>query len=142
LETALDEGSASSGFYKWGYATRALAAYRAGDADKTVHWIRKSQESQGYADEPRVQALALSLLAMAQHQLGQPEEAREALAQVDELIDERLPKLATGELGAGWHDWLIAQILRREAAGLVAGSTKDLPPEPDATDATADPKTE
>jgi hypothetical protein len=33
----------------------------------------------------------------------------------EELIDRKLPTLAGGKLGGSWHDWLIAEILRREA---------------------------
>jgi hypothetical protein len=139
FENALDDGSASSWFYKWGCGTRALAAYRAGDADKAVHWIHKTQESQGYAGEPSAQALALSVLAMAQHRLGQTAEARQMLEQANGLIDAHLPRLDPGELADTWHDWLIAEIIRGEAAELIAGPTKDLTPE---AQATPDPKTE
>jgi Flp pilus assembly protein TadD len=120
LEKTLDDGSAPRYLYKRLHATQALAAYRAGDAEKAVHWVRKTQESDGYADAPRIQAIALSLLALGQRQLGQPDEATEALAQADALIDEYLPKLASGELDSRWHDWLIAKILCREAAASVA----------------------
>ena len=107
----------------------AAVATTTEEADKTVHWIHKSQQSQGYAEEPRVQTLALLLLAMAQHQLGQTEEASQAFAEASALIEEHLPKLATGELGGGWHDWLIAEILRREAAKLIAGLRERPSPE-------------
>jgi hypothetical protein len=129
LVKALDDGLVPSARCKWTYTVLALAAYRTAEAGKTVHWIHKSQQSQGYAEEPRVQALALLLLAMAQHQLRQTEEASQALAKASSLVEEHLPKLATGELGGGWHDWLIAEILRREAAKLIAGLTE--PPSPD-----------
>ena len=133
FEKALDDGLAPNWFCHWGYAVRALAAYRAGDAGRAVHWIRESQKSQGYAGDPTVQALALPVLTMAQHQLGQRADARQTLVQANGLIDAHLPKLATGELGASWHDWLIAQILHREAAELTAGRTKDPTPEAQAT---------
>jgi hypothetical protein len=86
-----------------------------------------------------IPALALSLRAMAQHQLGQAEEASKALAEATSLVEGHLPRLATGELGGGWHDWLIPEILRREAAGLINGPTKDPTPEPDAA---APPRTD
>jgi tetratricopeptide (TPR) repeat protein len=124
LAEALDDGLVPSARNKWTFAVLALAAYRSAEADKTLHWIHKSQQSQGYAEEPRVQVLALLLLAMAQHQLGQTGEASQAFAEASALIEEHLPKLATGELGGAWHDWLIAEILRREAAKLIAGLTQ------------------
>jgi tetratricopeptide (TPR) repeat protein len=129
LVEALDDGLVPSARSKWTFTVLALAAYRSAEANKTVHWIRKSQQSQGYAEEPRVQVLALLLLAMAQHQLGQSEEASQALAEASALIAEHLPKLAIGELGGSWHDWLIAEILRREAAKVIAGLTEHPSPE-------------
>ena len=49
----------------------------------------------------------------------------------DGLIDEYFLELTTGGVAVG-HDWLIAEILRREAAVLINGPTKDPAPEPDA----------
>ncbi len=124
LETVhrgLDDDSAPNWILGWGFGTRALAAYRAGDAVKTVHWAHKSQETPAYASKLQLQALVLSVLAVAQHQLEQPEDAQKALTQASELIDVHLPKLATGELGGTWHDWLIAEILRREAEAVING---------------------
>ena len=138
LENGLDDGPAPAWFHKWGFATLALAAYRAGKAEEAIQWIRRCQEAQEYDKTPALQALGLSLLAMAQHQLGHAQEGRQALAQATALIDQYLPKLAGGELGAE-HNWLIAQILRREAAELTAGPTEDPTPE---AKATPNPKTE
>jgi len=139
LVKALDDGLVPSARSKWTYTVLALNAYRTAEADKTVHWIHKSQRSHGYAEEPRVQVVALLLLAMAQHQLGQTEEASQAFAEASALVEEHLPKLATGELGGGWHDWLIAEILRREAAKLIAGLTEH--PSPEANSATPERRT-
>jgi hypothetical protein len=132
LASALDDGSAPDWFHKYGYACRALAAYRAGDAGQAAHWVRKSQASKGYANSPAVQALVLSLLAMAHHQSGKFQKASEAFSQADRLVEEHLSKLASGTLG-GWPDWLIAEILRREASQLIAGPETAPTPEPNAT---------
>jgi hypothetical protein len=40
-----------------------------------------------------------AVLAMAQHQLNQREKAREALAHAVELLQEKVPKLESGDLG-------------------------------------------
>ena len=58
---------------------------------------------------------------MAQHQLEQPQDAQKALTEATDLIDTHMPKLATGELGHNWHNWLTAEILRREAQALING---------------------
>lgn len=34
-----------------------------------------------------------------------------------------------GQAGGAWHDWLIAEVLRREAAELIAGPTEAPTPE-------------
>ena len=56
---------------------------------------------------------------MAQHQLGPPDESREALKKAVEIADTQLPPLASADLGSGWHEWLIADILLREARELI-----------------------
>ena len=53
------------------------------------------------------------------------QDARRSLAQANELIDEHMAKISSGELIAGWHDWLIAQILRQEAERLMAEQAKE-----------------
>jgi len=66
---------------------------------------------------------AYSLLAAAQHQLNQTNEARTALAKASELAQTRLPQLASGDLGHDWVDWLIAHVFLREAQALITGET-------------------
>ena len=41
------------------------------------------------------------------------------------LIDEYLPKLPSGELDSRWPNWLIAQILHREAEKLIGAQTNE-----------------
>ena len=101
--------------------------------------MRKSQSTQTYAKVPQLRARALLIEAMVDHRLGQSEPALQALAQASQLIGEHLPKFATGQIGSGWHDWLIAEILRREAAKLIQGPTEVSTPE---AKSEATPKTE
>jgi WD40 repeat protein/tetratricopeptide (TPR) repeat protein len=138
LQSALDDGSAPDGMRKWGYMALALAAHRADNAKTALECITKSQQSPGYRAIGPEAATLLCLMAMAQHQLRNRDEASEALVQADTLVDEYLRKLASGEF-KGWHDWLIAEILRREATELIAGPTKEPTPE---AKATAKPKTQ
>ena len=67
---------------------------------------------------------ACSVLAMAQHQLKQTDEARVALAKAIELARTKLPQLGRDNLDQDWVDWLIAHILLREAKALVNGEPK------------------
>jgi hypothetical protein len=63
------------------------------------------------------------VLAMAQQQLKQPDEARKAFAKGIEIEETKLPKLDSGDLGTGWYwrDWIIAHALMSEAKALIEG---------------------
>ena len=62
------------------------------------------------------------VLAMAQHQLKQTGEARATLAEGLETAVTKLPKLESDDLGIDWYDWIIAQLLIREAKALIQPS--------------------
>ncbi|HQU43172.1 MAG TPA: WD40 repeat domain-containing protein, partial [Pirellulales bacterium] len=106
----------------WFAATCALASYREGNAHEAVRWAERVDASQQH---PR--ALALVIRAMAEQQLGRTEQARQTLAQAGALIPGELRTLGTdayhGPLPVAAetisHDWLIPEILRREAAALI-----------------------
>ena len=67
----------------------------------------------GMGDAPQGQLLA-------ERRSGRAEPARQSLAQASQLIQSHLPNLASGQLGGTWHEWLMAEILRLEAAELIA----------------------
>jgi hypothetical protein len=125
LESEIEQKRAPN---PWACTTLALAACRHDEAEKALRLLDKARQSEGYARNQSIPALALSLRAMTEHQRGQAEEANKALAEATSLVEEHLPKLAAGELG-GWHDWLIAEILRREAAGRLAEPSDGATPE-------------
>ncbi len=100
---------------------RGLAHYRTGEFDKALECASKS-----VSGNPRVIGLdvpAHLIVAMSHHRLGQSAEARQALGQAREIMaQDWFPQLNSGELTtAWWHDWLICQILHREAEGLIEG---------------------
>ena len=127
-QQALEDPSAEDSLKGWGFTDMALAAYRTGSHEEALRWVRKAQSSQAYGRIRQLRVRALLAQAMAEHRSGRAEPAREALAQAGQLIDEHLPQLASGQLGGGWHDWLIAEILRREAAELIAGPAEAATP--------------
>jgi eukaryotic-like serine/threonine-protein kinase len=96
---------------------KGLVEYRQGRFDSAVEWAQKSLAGSGTNYTTAVSAGAV--LAMAQQQLKQTEEARKALSQAAELSETKLPKLESGDLGENWPEWLIARILLREAKGVV-----------------------
>ena len=111
----LDHGTVSDEFLPWGWATRALLAYRTGDAELTAMYVARSEERK---PPERAHAMNLAVLAMAHHQLQHPEESRRVLEQASQLID----RLNADESKLD-HDLLIAQILHREAEALINGKT-------------------
>lgn len=126
LQELRDATSAASqaGARPWFWATSALAAYRAGNSQDAMH-------SAEQVDKKNTQATAMTLAvcAMAEHDLGHTEEARQTLATACALIPAELQTLGTDAYGGPLpvatetisHDWLIPEILRREASERVAG---------------------
>ncbi|MBC8867790.1 MAG: redoxin domain-containing protein, partial [Planctomycetes bacterium] len=123
LETALDGGKAPKWFYGWGYATQALMSFRDGDAEDAVRWVRKSQETETYAEFGSLRAFALLLLSMAQHELEKEDEARKSYDEALKLVYDHLNEPIGDDPANIEHDWLIAQIIRREAEKRLEGKT-------------------
>jgi WD40 repeat protein/serine/threonine protein kinase len=102
----------------WFQMTRGLADYRAGRWADAAGWLEKSLAKQRPADY--AWASAHFLLAMTQQQRGQGEAARATLARAREITQRQLPSLE--QTGWFWHDWLINDLLRREAETLLGGT--------------------
>ena len=50
---------------------------------------------------------------------------RSPLAEAVALLDPALETFQPDMLPTGWHDWLIADVLRQEAERLIAGGTNE-----------------
>lgn len=122
LAKALDDGTSTAWsqflIYRWG--SRALLAYRSGDAASAVTYVTKSEELNPVEF---AHAFNLAVRSLAQHQLGQQEEARSDLDQASQLVN-RLQRFANNQ---GHQDLLIAQILLREAETKINGQAKPKP---------------
>jgi tetratricopeptide (TPR) repeat protein len=133
LDQSVEQGQAPDWLRPWTNATRGLVAYRAGDFEQAVGWTRKSKEiadsmPEGFA-EYRGRCMALALLArtLAEHRLGRSEDARRSFQEATALLPTELKGLGTsgyrGKLPVEGtnvdRDWLIAEVLRREAEGLL-----------------------
>ncbi len=109
---------------KWFLGCCGLIAYRQGLFEEAVDWSKKNTEP-----TEEWGALALVVRAMAERQLGQRDEANKTLAQAEALIPMELRTLGTegytGLMPASakntQSDWLLAEILRREAVQLIRG---------------------
>ena len=97
----------------WVQLVNALAEYRAGHWDTAADWVEKFRAN---PESPaRGHAAAAAILAMAEHQRKHPAEARAALEAAQKTVAANWP--AGGE--GAWYAWLIADLLTKEAAGLV-----------------------
>jgi len=73
-------------------------------------------------------------MAMARQHLNQPAGARAALEKAVEILEAKLPKLESGDLGELWGDWIIAHVLLREAKMLIEEPPVSNPDDPKSKD--------
>ncbi len=90
---------------------KGLAEYRLGHFASAVEWLKKVAPEKGHWNR---NVEVQTVLAMAQHQLGQMAEARTTLADAVQTADRTLDKLGEG-LDREWNDWIIAHLLMDEA---------------------------
>jgi tetratricopeptide (TPR) repeat protein len=106
-----------------------LVDYRRGRFDSAADWmekIRADLDSVTGPDRWSCEADTYFILAMARHQLKQPEKAREALSHAKEVIDSVLPKFDGPDLGRYWWDVLTTHIIARQAVELIEKPPDDL----------------
>jgi tetratricopeptide (TPR) repeat protein/thiol-disulfide isomerase/thioredoxin len=115
-ETAVTEGSSNADFPYFQF-DKGLAEYRQGRFAGAVEW--EQEVAAGTLAFRNAQAWMV--LAMAHWQLKQPDEAHAALAKGVELIDTKLPKLESGNIGPDWRNWIVAHALMKEAKELIEG---------------------
>jgi serine/threonine protein kinase/tetratricopeptide (TPR) repeat protein len=109
----------------WFYACLALVAYRDGKFEQAADCGKNSLAIKESGEDAA--GLALLVLAMAQHQSQQADQARKSLADATALIPPELATLGSGDYQGPMpvaakivgNDWLIAEVLRREAALLI-----------------------
>jgi serine/threonine protein kinase/tetratricopeptide (TPR) repeat protein len=97
----------------WYLLTKGLVEYRAGRPAGALALLKRmAPKTDG---KPR-DAAALAVTALAEHRLGHGKEARAALDTARAILAEKLPDPAKKRyFGNGWHDWLHAEVLYREA---------------------------
>ena len=114
-ELAVVQGQASPDF-PWFQFSKALLEYRLGHYRQAADWSRKVLSHARRDDVCRLDALMV--LAMAHRKLGEADFARSAFAEAKSQA-VRLPTAASGDVGAEWLDWIIAQALLMEARGVI-----------------------
>jgi hypothetical protein len=106
---------------------KGLVEYRRGQCSSALQWMERVRETTARQDLPAWShehernrtVAALLVQAMARQRLGQTAEAQLAHAQAVELIRDLCPEPTGGDLGREWPEWLINQILLREATALI-----------------------
>jgi len=120
-------GTEQNPCYFWFLLARGMADYRAGHFVNAIDWLNKalSVNREGRYPSRSLAATAHLFLAMAHHRLGRVHEARHALNQATELMEQPCPKI-----GRNWHiyddypDWLRFDVVRSEAERLVKGKAE------------------
>jgi WD40 repeat protein/Flp pilus assembly protein TadD len=109
----------------WFRFVKGLAEYRQGHFANAVDWMQKVLAHAGDFSTRDVEAYMV--LAMAHYRLNQDGDAGVALGKGVEIAERELRKLESGDLGAGWIDWIIAHALMREAKDLAGERTAAAP---------------
>jgi hypothetical protein len=110
-------GTEKHHYYRWFVLLKGLAEYRAGRPAEALKWLDRFGPN---ADGVHIDATAFAVRAMAQHRLGQKEQAREALHSAQVIFAAKMPDPGGGRpFDGGWYEWLHCQIFLREAEALL-----------------------
>ena len=129
----LDQGDVPESFRSWTHIACAMAKLRSGDADRARHLAGRAVE--GGKQGELLRTMSLMIQSLAHQELGETLEAQTSLDIAAKLIDEALPKADDGTLNPHFtmqgqtlqHDWIYAELLRREAEKLLADAPATLP---------------
>ena len=91
---------------------------------RALDWLdrfRTHSAKINYGDRRYVEGAGLALAAMTRHRLGQPEQARQCLDESERLAGEA-PQPGRADMGYGPENWMVWQVLHREAKGLIGGA--------------------
>jgi serine/threonine protein kinase/tetratricopeptide (TPR) repeat protein len=117
---AVDAGQ-DSPWLHWFELTKGLALYRLGDFEGASEWMGRIQNHIALArDDARdmCEADSYFVLAMARFRANEREQARAALDHGLQIVQNKLPRLDRGDLGASWQNAAMTYIFMREAKGL------------------------
>ena len=102
---------------------KGLAEYRTGHFAGAIEWMQKvaAIQTKGSHTASLLNANAVAIIACAQQQINQTDQARASLAQAKDALRAGRPD--SNDLGLNWQDVLIAQALVREARGMIEGTS-------------------
>ena len=111
-----DNKAKDSWMMPWRCLSLALMEYRRGNYPGAIGWCNRCLTYRKDSAPPRLATIHI-VLALAYHQLGIPAQAQAELVQGRDQIDNKLKdglEMGGGSQGS-WFDWVLAQILEREA---------------------------
>jgi tetratricopeptide (TPR) repeat protein len=117
-DRALSRGKGNAFFPYFEFA-KGLSEYRLGHFVEAVEWMRKTLATPG-ADFRDAEACLV--LAMALQRSGHDAESRSSLGKATLIVQTKLPKPETGDLGDFWHDWIFVQALLEETRSQIEPS--------------------
>ena len=108
------------GYY---HLVTGLAEYRAGRFERSVDALARAREA--LPQTRHAEHASLDLIEAMARRAKQPQEASDLLRRGIDRIDREVPRPEDGQLnsGSGVENWLIAQVLRREAEASVPRPT-------------------
>jgi len=117
VDTAVAAGP-NHQFWDYFQFVKGLCEYRNGRFAGAMEWLQKVAP---HESDPNRTVEAYMVLAMAQHQLKQVDEARATLATGLKIAEAKLVKLGSPQ----FNDQIAAQILMREARALIEGKAPE-----------------
>jgi serine/threonine protein kinase len=115
----------NSHLFAWRAFALSLFEYRRGNYPGAIRWGEKSLANAD--NRPTCIAMSHTVMAMAYHQLNQPEPAQAELAIVRKTVKTTLPNRLDNGLPIGddpsglWYDWVETYLLLREATADIEG---------------------
>jgi len=111
----------------WSLTEQGALAYRAARFEESVSFFEQSLKADSH---PGRAVVNWAWLALAQQRLGKTEDARRWLGKTQKWLDQYrdgIPPGAEQELGLHLHNWLEANVLRREAEAMIPSATSTAP---------------
>jgi serine/threonine-protein kinase len=111
----------------WSLTEQGALAYRAGRFEQAVALFEKSLQANS---KPGAAVVNWVWLSLANQRLGKTDEARRWLNKAQTWLDQYrngLPPRAQQELGLHLHNWLEANVLRREAEAMISPPASTAP---------------
>ena len=114
-------GDPAQEWYEWFLMSKGLHEFRAGRIEAALIACRATRRPARRAsgDANALAAAVFAIEAMALHGSGDPSGAHRSLVEATNLIDKSPLLQSGGDFGESWCDWLLAQVLYREAGTLL-----------------------